>query len=116
MNALREGVESYLAMRRALGFRLLLAGNALQDFVDFMEERRAVRITLRRTLQWAQQPKNAQLATWAARLGYVRAFAQYYSTIDPRTEIPPCGLMPYRPRRAKPYLYSDAEIEALLSR
>lgn len=115
MSALREGVQSYLAMRRALGFRLLLAGNALQDFVTFMEKRRAVRVTLRRTLQWAQQPKNAQQATWAARLGYVRGFAQYYSAIDPRTEIPPRGLMPYRPCRAKPYLYSSAEIEALLT-
>jgi integrase/recombinase XerD len=114
MNTLREAVQSYLAMRRALGFKLLLAGNALQDFVTFMEKRRAVHITQRRALQWAQQPKHAQLATWAARLGYVRGFAQYYSSIDSRTEIPPCGLMPYRPRRAKPYLYSSAEIEALL--
>jgi integrase/recombinase XerD len=108
MNTLREAVQSYLAMRRALGFKLLLAGNGLQDFVNFMEKRRAVHLTQRRALQWAQQPKPAQLATWAARLGYVRGFAQYYSSIDPRTEIPPCGLMPYHPRRAKPYLYSSA--------
>jgi integrase len=114
MNTLREAVQSYLALRRGLGFKLLLAGNALQDFVTFMEKRRAVHITLRRVLQWAQQPKYAQLATWAARVGYVRGFAQYYSAIDPHTEIPPCALMPYRPRRAKPYLYSSAEIEALL--
>jgi integrase/recombinase XerD len=114
MNALREAVQDYLAMRRALGFRLLLAGNALQDFVTFMEKQRAVHVTQRRALQWAQQPKNAQMATWAARLGYVRGFAQYYKAMDPRTEIPPSGLMPYRPCRSKPYLYSSAEIEALL--
>ncbi len=30
------------------------------------------------------------------------------------TEIPPEGLLPYRPRRAKPYLYSDDEIQQLL--
>jgi integrase len=114
MNTLREAVQNYLAMRRALGFKLLLAGNALPDFVTFMQKRRAVHITLRHALQWAQQPPNAQLATWAARLGYVRGFAQYYSAIDPRTQIPPCDLIPYRPRRAQPYLYSRAEIEALL--
>ena len=100
-------------MRRALGFRLLLAGDALQDFATFMEKQRAVHVTQRRALQWAQQPKNAQLATWAARLGYIRGFAQYYRAMDPRTEIPPSGLMPYRPCRSKPYLYSSAEIEAL---
>jgi len=114
MNKLREAVQNYLVMRRALGFKLLLAGNALPDFATFMEKRRAVHITLRHALQWAQQPPNAQLATWAQRLGFVRGFAQYYSAIDPRTEIPPCDLMPYRPRRAKPYLYSSAEIRALL--
>jgi integrase len=114
VSALRQAVKNYLAMRRGLGFRLLLAGNALQNFVSFMEKRRAVHITVRRALQWAQQPKNAQLATWAAHLGYVRDFAKYYSTIDPRTEIPPHDLMPYRPRRATPYLYSGAEIKALL--
>jgi integrase/recombinase XerD len=59
MNTLREAVQSYLALRRGLGFKLLLAGNALQDFVTFMEKRRAVHITLRRVLQWAQQPKYA---------------------------------------------------------
>ncbi|REG58774.1 hypothetical protein B0G80_1483 [Paraburkholderia sp. BL6669N2] len=32
MNTLREAVQSYLALRRGLGFKLLLAGNALQDF------------------------------------------------------------------------------------
>jgi len=30
------------------------------------------------------------------------------------TEIPPEGLLPYRPRRAKPYLYSDEQIHHLL--
>ena len=114
MKTLREAVQDYLAMRRGLGFKLLLAGNGLQDFATFMEKRRAVHITTRRALEWAQQPENAQLASWAARLGYIRVFAQYYSSIDPRTEIPPSSLMPYRPRRAKPYLYSSAEIEALL--
>ena len=114
MNTLREAVQNYLAMRRALGFKLLLAGNALPDFVTFMEKRRAAHITIRHALQWAQQPPNAQLSTWAERLSFVRGFAQYYRAIDPRTEIPPCDLMPYRPRRAKPYLYSSAEIEGLL--
>lgn len=33
---------------------------------------------------------------------------------DPRTEIPPDGLLPYRPKRARPYLYSDEEIRRLL--
>jgi integrase/recombinase XerD len=36
-------------------------------------------------------------------------------TIDPAAEIPPAGLIPARPRRASPYLYSDAGIAALIA-
>jgi integrase len=41
-------------------------------------------------------------------------FARHRSAVDPRTQIPPAGLLPYRPKRAQPYLYSDKEIESLL--
>ena len=34
---------------------------------------------------------------------------------DPRTAIPPQGLLPFRAKRARPYLYSDHEIRSLLS-
>jgi len=36
--------------------------------------------------------------------------------MDPRTEIPPEGLLPHRYRRKPPHIYSDAEIEKLLRR
>jgi integrase len=44
----------------------------------------------------------------------VRGFARHRSATDPRTEIPPDGLLPYRPKRARPYIYSDEEIRRLL--
>jgi integrase/recombinase XerD len=44
----------------------------------------------------------------------VRGFAQYRSATDPRTQIPAPGLLPFQPKRARPYLYSDAEIRRLL--
>jgi integrase len=44
----------------------------------------------------------------------VRIFARYRRAFDPRTEIPPDGLLPYRPQRARPYLYSDEEIRRLV--
>jgi integrase len=74
----------------------------------------AQRITSRLALEWATQPKEIQQAEWAARLTVVRGFARYCSAIDPTTEIPPEGLLPYRPKRAKPYLYSDEQIQQLL--
>lgn len=44
----------------------------------------------------------------------VRVFARFQHAIDPRTEIPPFGLLPYRPPRLQPYLYTDDEIRRLL--
>ena len=114
MNNLRQAVHEYLSMRRNLGFKLLDAGKALLDFVTFMEQHRALYITEALALAWAQQPANVQPAYWARRLSFVRGFARYRSASDPRTEIPSPGLLPFQPKRARPYLYSDEEIKSLL--
>ena len=111
---LRQAVEEYLAMRRSLGFKLNDAGRSLLDFASFMHRHRAPYITQALALTWAQQPRNAEPAYWAQRLGFVRGFARYRSATDARTQIPPAGLLPFRPKRARPYLYSDKEIQHLL--
>jgi integrase/recombinase XerD len=114
MSALRQAVREYLVMRRSLGFKLLEAGPALLDFTAFMERRRAPYITQALALAWAQRPKNVQPSHWASRLRHVRQFARFRSATDPRTEVPACDLLPFRPKRARPYLYSDNEIKRLL--
>jgi len=113
MNTLQKALQEYLAMRRALGFQLLDAGAALSDFVSFLKRRRTSHITIRLALEWAQKP-GAQPARWAHRLGFVRGFARYRSATDPRTEIPPWRLLPFRSKRARPYLYTDDEVRTLL--
>ena len=115
MTSLRKAVENYLTMRRSLGFKLRDMGHNLHHFVSFMEQQRASIITTELALRWAQQPQNAQPAHWAARLSFVRNFARYWSATDPRTEIPPMGLLPYRTKRATPYIYSDEQIEQILT-
>ena len=114
MTTLRAAVQEYLTLRRRLGFKLHEAGKRLLEFATFMEQHRASYITPQLALTWAQQPSTVQPAEWARRLSMVRAFARHRSATDPRTEIPPDGLLPYRPKRARPYLYSDDEIRGLL--
>ena len=114
MNTLRQAVQDYLGLRRGLGFKLQDAGRGLLDFVTFMEQHRASHITQALALAWAQQPVNVQPAHWAQRLSFVRGFARYRSATDPRTQIPAQGLLPFQPKRARPYLYSDDEIRSLL--
>jgi integrase/recombinase XerD len=114
MNTLRQAVQEYLTMRRSLGFKLHDAGKLLLKFVKFMEQRRASYITTKLALVWAQQPSTVQPAEWAHRLSVVRTFARHRSATDPRTLIPPEGLLPYHPKRARPYLYTAKEIRSLL--
>jgi len=114
MNTLRQAVQDYLDLRRSLGFKLKEAGKALRDFVAFMERHHASYVTQALALAWARQPSDVQPAQWAQRLSYVRQFARHRSATDLRTEIPAPGLLPFQPKRARPYLYSSGEIRALL--
>jgi integrase/recombinase XerD len=114
MNTLRQAVREYLNLRRNLGFKLYKAGKLLPVFVKFLEEHGASYITTKLALTWAQQPSEAQPIVWAERLSVVRIFARHRSATDPRTQIPPDGLLPYRSKRAQPYPYNSKEITGLL--
>jgi len=114
MREMRQALEEYLAVRRALGFRLRLAGRLLHRFVDFAEREGASFISRKLALRWATQPADAQPAQWSNRLGMIRRFAEYMSATDPRTEVPPQELLPYRYHRKPPYVYTDVEILKLV--
>jgi integrase len=65
-------------------------------------------------LDWARLPVGSS-KWWAYRLAAVRGFAIYLHGLDPAHEVPAADLLPHRPRRASPYLYSDADIAALIT-
>jgi len=115
MKSLRQAIQDYLALRRSLGFKLRDAGRWLSKFADFLDARGATCVTTQLALEWAQQDPTVLPSTCAQRLGYVRGFARHQVAVDPRTEIPPAGLLPFRPRRARPFLYSQEQVEQLLS-
>jgi integrase len=101
-------------MRRGLGFKLAKHERALQEFVSFLARKRSSSITVNLALEWATLNANHKPYDWAARLSIVRGFARHWSATDSSTEVPPLGLLSYRPPRARPYFYSDQEIRALL--
>ncbi len=114
MSPLRQPLADYLAVRRALGYKLARPEKLLGQFITYLEEAGAATVTTRHALAWAILPGGD--ASWhALRLSAVRGFATYLRTLDPATEIPPADLIPWRPRRATPYLYSDADITALIT-
>lgn len=115
MSALRESVEDYLSVRRALGYKLAENGRLLPDFVAYVEAAGASTVTTELAVAWATQPKDSTPVWWARRLAMVRGFARHMEALDPDTEVPPLGLLPHRCCRVAPYLYSDADIAALMA-
>jgi integrase len=115
MKPLRQAIDDYIRLRRSLGFKLRDRADDLRNFAVFMEQKAAPYVTTELAMEWATQSADHQPSGWAQRLGFVRVFARHWHATDPRTEIPPAGLLPFRPRRARPYLYSEREIQKLLA-
>ena len=114
MSALRDVAEDYLRMRRALGYKLEIQGLLLDGSVSYLEDIDAVTVTIENAVAWATLPAGADPSYWAGRLSVARQFARHLQTLDPACEVPPPQLLPYRSRRAIPYLYAPEEITALL--
>lgn len=110
MSPLRASLHAYLSLRRGLGTQLRGVEGQLRHFVEVMESEGACTITTDLALRWATRPATASAAYQASRLGHVRRFARWLSATDPRTQVPPDGLLPERYRRISSYIYSDGEI------
>ena len=115
MNVLRQALADYLAVRRALGYRLARAEKLLAQFLDFVEDRGEKHLTIETALAWATAPTGADPSWMSRRLSDVRRFAIHLRAIDPATQAPPASILPGRSRRATPYLYSTGEIASLMA-
>lgn len=110
MSELRQTLTRYVLMRRGFGYRFDTEERCLGNFVAFMDAAQATVITRKLAMAWITQ---AQRTSWANRLSMVRGFARYLSNIESRTETLPTGVFP-SPRRPRPYIYTEVEIERLL--
>jgi len=114
MKRLTAAAQEYLALRRALGYQLRHHTWWLPDFVSFLSAHGSCIITTELALKWARQPADASLGWWARRLTAVRLFARHHHASDPRTEVPPADLIPYRRQRPTPHLYTTDEVATLM--
>jgi integrase len=113
MTPLRQALADYLALRRALGYMLARDEKLLTQFIKHLEALGTSRVTTEQCLAWSCLANGGD--NWRHhRLSVTRKFATYLRTVDPATEVPPSDLLPARPRRATPYLYSEVEIRALI--
>lgn len=114
MSKLRQALVDYLRLRRSLGYKLRRTEKLLEQFLDHLEAAGAETITTEHALAWACQPKGTNSGWRSQRLSVVRGFANYLQNVDIHAEVPPRDLLPWRPQRASPYLYTEQQIVALI--
>jgi len=114
MSKLRQALVDYLRLRRSLGYKLRRPEKLLHQFLDYLEAAGVETLTTEHALAWACQPKETNSGWRSQRLSVVRGFANYLHNVDIHAEVPPRDLLPGRPRRASPYLYTEQEIGALI--
>jgi integrase len=97
-----------------LGFKLSIDERHLRAFIAFLESKKTSHITTRLALEFVTFRKDLDPRSWVQRLCAVRAFALYWQGFDPKTEVPPVGLLRYPAKRARPRFCSEAQIVRLL--
>jgi len=111
---LRQHAEQYLAMRRALGYKMVDTEHLLMKFIDHLECSGAVTINTEAAVAWATAVTRGTPRWQRRRLSVVRGFARHLHAFDPSCQVPPAGLLRCYQDRPLPHLYSDAEIAALM--
>ena len=107
-------VADYLTVRRSLGYKLDNAEYILGRFIGYLHDHDAQGVTVHHALEFATAPPAASPRTQALRLSAIRCFARWAKCQDPDIEVPPARLIPARPTRVAPYIYTAEEIHALL--
>ena len=116
MSDLSGQAGDYLRLRRALGHKLDDAHRLLPRFVAYLDAIGAETVTVEAALAWARRPDaDPASSVWTRRMTVARGFARHMAGIDPGTEVPPPGLVTFRQRRRQPFIYSDADIAALMA-
>jgi integrase/recombinase XerD len=115
MTGLRGQVRGYLALRRAMGFKMEKHGLLLDSLAGHLEDAGLATVTVQAAAEWAMLPQGVHPYRWKQRLDVARGFARYLAAADPAAEVPPMGMLAARPSRHEPYIFTGQEIAALLA-
>lgn len=111
---LRRDMERYVALQRASGFVFNEQARVLDSYVTFAASADDIFVRTARVLAWSRRAASAQRRR--TLLLTVRRFALALTAEDPRHEVPSSDLLPRAKRaRQQPYIYSAAEIGALVN-
>ena len=106
----------YVAHRRMLGYKMTDAG-CIGAFAAFMDRVAPGQpLTAARVLEWVTADSTRKVTTQVGLLSTLRGFARYCLALDPRTHVPPAGLLGRGYVRLRPHIYSPAQIRLILRR
>jgi len=112
---LRARLDSYLALRRALGFAMRPDERLLRSFIAFLEQRGLDGpLRAQSALEWATGIRSGP-GHQAHRLTVARGFLIHLRALDPQVEVPGPGLLG-RAKRPVPHIYTPTDIAALSAR
>lgn len=109
---LTQTVESYLAVRRACGFKLKSEGNLLLSFAIFSDARGKHYVCSETAIEWAGLAKSVYQR--ARRLGQVIRFARYLRAENQSHDLPPAVFGSEKRPRPIPYIFSQENIQRLV--
>jgi integrase len=109
---LTQEVESYLEVRRAMGFALHSEGSLLQSFAKYSDSAGKSHICTETAIQWAGLARS--VTTRARRLGQVIRLARHLRAEDQRHELPPAVFGSEKGPRPVPYIFSADNIKRLI--
>ena len=87
MSLLHQRVNEYLALRRAMGFKLREHGLLLPRFADFVEQSGAATVSVDLMLDWATQPTGVDPFRWRSRLSVVQRLRPVAACPRPRHAV-----------------------------
>lgn len=109
---LTRAIDSYLDVRRAVGFALTVDAGLLRNFARFATDRSETHVRRQTAIEWAAQaPSPSQRER---RLGMVRRFVTHARAEDPAHEPVPRHVFAHKRTRPLPYMFSASELQQLL--
>ncbi len=110
---LMHAVDTYLAIRRAAGFKLDAVEGYLRNFAQFATAQGDTHVVTRTAIAWAAQA--ASEPQRHNRLNVVVRFARFSHAEDPRHDIPPARVFCGQRHRPTPYIFREQDIQALVT-
>ena len=101
---LKDAVDTYLAVRRAGGFKLQNDELYLTSFAGFATAQGDTHVVAKTAIAWAGLSRSESHR--ATRLKAVSRFARFSRATDRRHEVPPQGVFNPQRQRPVPYLYN----------